>query len=204
VKIAPLSISGAWEILPVQHGDSRGLFLEWYQSDELAEAVGHPLRLAQANMSVSARGVVRGIHFADVPPGQAKYVTCARGAVFDVVVDIRVGSPTFGQWERVLLDEADRRAVYIAEGLGHAFCALSDEATLTYLCSETYAPGHEHGVHPLDADLAIAWPAASPVLSDRDSAAPSLSRARAEGLLPDHADCLRWTASLGSQAAAER
>jgi dTDP-4-dehydrorhamnose 3,5-epimerase len=204
VKIVPLAIAGAWEVLPVQHGDSRGMFLEWYRFDRLAEAVGYPLQLAQGNMSVSARGVVRGIHFADVPPGQAKYVTCVRGAVFDVVVDLRTGSPTFGRWERVLLNDADRNALYIAEGLGHGFCALSDDATLTYLCSETYSPGREHGVHPLDPDLAIAWPAASPVLSDRDAAAPGLSQARAEGLLPDNKQCLRWTESLRSRAAAER
>jgi dTDP-4-dehydrorhamnose 3,5-epimerase len=204
VKISPLSIAGAWEVVPAQHGDSRGLFLEWYRFDRLTEAVGYPMRLAQANMSVSARDVVRGIHFADVPPGQAKYVTCSRGAVFDVVVDLRVGSPTFGRWEGVLLDEADRRAVYIAEGLGHGFCALSDDATLTYLCSETYAPGREHGVQPLDPDLAITWPAGSPLLSDRDAAAPSLAQARADGLLPDYQQCLQWTASLRSQTSTGR
>ena len=204
MKIVPLSIDGAWEILPAQHGDSRGLFLEWYRLDLLTEAVGHPLRLAQANMSVSATSVVRGIHFADVPPGQAKYVTCVRGAVFDVVVDLRVGSPTFGRWERVLLDEQDRRAVYLAEGLGHGFCALSDSATLTYLCSETYAPSREHSVHPLDPDLAITWPSGAPTLSDRDAAAPSLARARADGLLPDYQQCVQWTESLGSQGATKR
>jgi dTDP-4-dehydrorhamnose 3,5-epimerase len=204
MKIVPLSIAGAWEVRPAQHGDARGLFLEWYRFDRLAEAAGHPMRLAQANMSVSGRSVIRGIHFADVPPGQAKYVTCVRGAVFDVIVDLRVGSPTFGRWESVPLDEADRRAVYIAEGLGHGFCALSDDATLTYLCSETYAPGREHGVHPLDPDLAIAWPTDSPSLSDRDAAAPSLAQARADGLLPDYQQCVQWTESLRSQTAAER
>jgi dTDP-4-dehydrorhamnose 3,5-epimerase len=204
MKIVPLSIAGAWEVVPAQHADPRGLFLEWYRFDRLAEAVGHPLRLAQGNMSVSARGVVRGIHFADVPPGQAKYVTCVRGAVFDVVVDLRVGSPSFGRWEHVLLDEVDRRAVYIAEGLGHGFCALSEDATLTYLCSETYAAGREHGVHPLDPDLAISWPADSAILSDRDAAAPSLTKARADGLLPDYQQSLQWTESLRSQAPAER
>jgi dTDP-4-dehydrorhamnose 3,5-epimerase len=203
MKIVPLSIEGAWEILPVQHGDSRGLFLEWYRYDRLTETVGHPLQLAQANMSVSARDVVRGIHFADVPPGQAKYVTCVRGAVFDVVVDLRLGSPTFGQWERVLLTESDRKALYISEGLGHGFCALSDDATLTYLCSRTYAPGREHGVNPLDPALAIAWPAASPALSDRDADAPSLSQAEAEGLLPDYRQCVRWTESLRSASPGE-
>lgn len=202
MKVLPLAIEGAFEIVPAQHGDSRGLFLEWYRFDRLAEAVGHRLRLAQANLSVSARGVVRGIHFADVPPGQAKYVTCVSGAVLDVVVDLRAGSPTFGRCEGVRLDEADRRAVYVAEGLGHGFCALSDDATLTYLCSETYAPGREHSVHPLDTDLGIAWPTGSPTVSDRDAAAPTLAEAAASGLLPDYAACLAWTGSLDEGAPA--
>ena len=141
VKIRPLSIAGAWEITPQQHGDPRGVFLEWYRHDRLAEVVGHRLDLAQANLSVSARGVVRGIHYADVPPGQAKYVTCASGAVLDVVVDLRVGSPTFGRWEAVRLDDVDRRAVYLAEGLGHGFCALTEGATVVYLCSDHLQPG---------------------------------------------------------------
>jgi dTDP-4-dehydrorhamnose 3,5-epimerase len=196
MKISPLSIEGAWEITPVQHGDPRGLFMEWYRFDHLAEAVGHPLRLAQANMSVSAAGVVRGIHFADVPPGQAKYVTCVRGAVLDIVVDLRVGSPTFGRWEGVRLDDADRRAVYLSEGLGHGFCALTDDATLSYLCSETYNPTGEHGIHPLDPDLGIEWPAELPQLSAKDEAAPTLAEALASGLLPVYEDCRRFTESL--------
>src|SRR5439155_26169000 len=157
VKIRPLTIEGAWEITPVQHGDPRGLFLEWYRFEVLEEAVGHPLDLKQANISVSARGVVRGVHFADVPPGQAKYLTCPRGAILDVIVDLRVGSPTFGQWDAVRLDEASRKAVYIADGLGHGFWALTDGATLSYLCSETYNQMGEHTVHPLDPEVAIVW-----------------------------------------------
>ena len=101
---------------------------------------------------------MRGIHFADVPPGQAKYVTCVRGAVLDVVVDVRVGSPTFGRWDAVRLDDRERRALYIAEGLGHAFCALEADSTVVYLCNDVYRPGSEHGVHPLDPALGIAWP----------------------------------------------
>jgi dTDP-4-dehydrorhamnose 3,5-epimerase len=196
VKIRQLGIEGAFEITPVQHGDPRGTFLEWYRFDHLAEAVGHPLRLAQANISTSSRGVVRGVHFADVPPGQAKYVTCTRGGVVDVIVDLRVGSPTFGRWEAVPLDDVDRRAVYIAEGLGHGFCALTDDATLTYLCSETYNPTGEHTVHPLDADLGIDWPADGPLLSARDEAAPSLAEALERGLLPDYTACRTYTNSL--------
>lgn len=198
MKLRPLSIEGAWEITPRQHGDPRGVFLEWYRFDRLAEEVGHPLRLAQANMSVSARGVVRGIHFAATPPGQAKYVTCVRGAVLDVVVDLRAGSPTYGRWEGVRLDDADRRAVYLSEGLGHGFCALTDDATLCYLCSETYNPAAEHCVHPLDPELAVDWPVDTPQLSARDQDAPSLADARSRGLLPDYAACRTFTASLGS------
>jgi dTDP-4-dehydrorhamnose 3,5-epimerase len=196
MKIRELGIEGAWEITPQLHGDPRGLFTEWYRFDHLAAEVGHPLRLAQANLSVSAAGVVRGIHFADVPPGQAKYVTCVRGAVLDVIVDLRVGSPTFGQWEGVRLDDTDRRAVYLSEGLGHGFCALTDDATLTYLCSETYSPTGEHGVHPLDPDLAIEWPASAPQLSAKDESAPSLAEAIATGLLPNYEQTKAFTAGL--------
>jgi dTDP-4-dehydrorhamnose 3,5-epimerase len=199
MKIRPLGIEGVYEVTPAQHGDARGVFLEWYRFDHLAAELGHPLRLAQANISVSAAGVVRGVHFADVPPGQAKYLTCARGAVLDVIVDLRVGSPTFGRWESIRLDDVDRRAVYVSEGLGHGFCALTGDATLTYLCSETYAPASEHTVHPLDPDLAIGWPAAAPSLSARDAEAPSLAEARERGMLPDYEICREYARSLRTQ-----
>ena len=199
MKIRPLSIAGAWEITPTQHGDPRGLFLEWFREDLLAAEVGHSMRLAQANLSVSARGVVRGIHYADVPPGQAKYVTCVRGAALDVVVDLRAGSPTFGQWEGVRLDDVDRRAVYLGEGLGHGFCALTDDTTLSYFCSETYNPERERAIHPLDPDLAIRWPVDEPRLSVRDAAAQSLAQARDEGVLPDFDSVQQYVESLRGQ-----
>ncbi len=197
MKLRPLTIEGAYEVTPVQHTDTRGTFLEWYRLDLLSATVGHRFALAQANLSVSARDVVRGIHFADVPPGQAKYVMCVTGAVLDVVVDVRVGSPTYGQWEAVRLDDADRRAVYVAEGLGHGFCALSPQAVVTYLCSTGYAPEREHIVHPLDPALGISWPAAVPLLSPRDAAASSLADARAAGLLPDYGTCRAYSESAG-------
>ncbi|MFG2903620.1 dTDP-4-dehydrorhamnose 3,5-epimerase [Kitasatospora sp. NPDC048286] len=199
MKFRELSIEGAFEITPQVHGDARGHFTEWYRFDRLAEVVGHPLNLAQANLSLSAKDVVRGIHFADVPPGQAKYVACTRGAVLDVIVDLRVGSPNFGKWEFVRLDDTERKAVYIPEGLGHGFCALTDDATLTYLCSATYNPTGEHGVHPLDPDLGIEWPTDAPQLSARDAVAPSLSEALATGLLPDYQACKAYTDSLKQQ-----
>jgi dTDP-4-dehydrorhamnose 3,5-epimerase len=193
-----LDIDGAWVFTPRVLSDSRGSFLEWFRDAEFQADLGHRLDVAQANCSVSRRGVVRGIHFADVPPGQAKYVTCVRGAVLDVVVDLRVGSPGYGRWVAVPLDDETRRAVFVAEGLGHAFMALSDEATVLYLCSTPYAPGREHGVHPLDPDIGIAWPAdVEVILSGKDAAAPSLAEARSAGLLPDYGDCLAYAARLG-------
>ena len=200
-----LSVPGAWEITPVQHGDPRGVFLELFQGVPFLEAIGHRFDLRQANMSVSAAGVLRGVHFADVPPGQAKYVTCPKGAVLDVVVDVRVGSPTFGRWDSVLLDDVDRRAIYLSEGLGHAFCSLEDDSTVVYLCSTPYAPGREHGVHPLDPELGIVWPTADrsgrplvPQLSAKDGVAPSLAQAAADGTLPRLAEVLGYVASLST------
>ncbi len=199
-----LSVPGSWEIRPKQFGDPRGVFLEWFKDAPFQTAAGHRLDLAQANLSVSAAGVLRGIHFADVPPGQAKYVTCARGAVLDVVVDLRVGSPTFGQWDSVLLDDVDRRAIYLPEGVGHAFMSLENASTVLYLCSTSYAPGREHGIHPLDPELAIAWPTTArdgsplePQLSEKDAVAPSLREARDRGLLPDAATVAAYVAGLG-------
>lgn len=115
MKVRELAVSGAWEFTPTLHGDDRGVFLEAFKADLLAETIGHRFDLAQVNTSVSAAGVLRGIHFADVPPGQAKYVTCSVGSILDVIVDIRVGSPTFGKWDSVLLDDIDRKAVYLSE-----------------------------------------------------------------------------------------
>jgi len=196
VQIRSLTIADVLEITPDQRSDSRGVFLESYRADRLAEAIGHQFTLAQVNLSVSARGVVRGIHFASVPPGQAKYVTCVSGQVLDVIVDLRVGSPTFGRWDSVLLDDTARRAVYLPEGIGHGFCARTELATVTYLCSEPYAPQREHAVNPFDTELGIQWGAEDVTTSARDAAAPSLAEARAAALLPDYAECLSYTESL--------
>jgi dTDP-4-dehydrorhamnose 3,5-epimerase len=193
-----LAVPGSYEITPQQHRDNRGVFLEWYRFDALQEAVGHPLNLRQANLSVSARGSVRGIHFADLPGGQAKYVTAVHGAVLDFVVDIRVGSPTFGRWDSVRLDDVDRKAVYVAEGLGHAFVALTEGAAVSYLVSGVYSPEHEHGLNPLDQDIALVFPteAGEPLLSEKDAAAPGLNEAAASGLLPTWDAAQAWYDSL--------
>ncbi|MFE3289616.1 dTDP-4-dehydrorhamnose 3,5-epimerase family protein [Rhodococcus sp. NPDC059234] len=193
MEFRELSVPGAWEITPRQFGDDRGVFLEWFKGSAFEETVGRPLDLRQANCSVSAAGVLRGVHFTDCPPGQAKYVTCVKGAFLDVIVDLRVGSPTFGQWDSVLIDDVDRRAVYLSEGLGHAILSLEDGSTVMYLCSIEYTPALDRDLHPLDPDLAIAWPTVgrdgSPLhyqLSEKDSAAPSLAQLVSEGVLPRH------------------
>jgi dTDP-4-dehydrorhamnose 3,5-epimerase len=181
----PLGIDGAWVLTPQIHRDDRGSFLEWFRGDEFADDIGHRLDVAQANLSVSRRGVIRGIHFADMPPGQAKYVTCVTGAVLDVAVDLRVGSPTFGRWEGVRLGSETRCAVYLTEGLGHAFVALTDEATVLYLCTTPYAPASEHSVNPLDPAIGITWPGGFEfILSKKDAAAPGLEEAQKLDLLP--------------------
>lgn len=178
-----LTVAGAWEITPKLHGDARGVFFEWFTQTGFTEMTGHEFDLQQANCSVSSAGVLRGVHFAQLPPSQAKYVTCVRGVVLDVVVDIRVGSPTYRQWDSVLLDEHSRRSVYLSEGLGHAFLSLEDNSTVMYLCSAPYDPQREHTI--LATGLGIDWPIeGEPVLSERDAAAPTLEQVRAAGLLP--------------------
>jgi dTDP-4-dehydrorhamnose 3,5-epimerase len=199
----PLGVEGAWVYTPRVRADDRGSFFEAFRGAEFAAGLGYRLGIAQVNCSVSRRGVIRGIHYADVPPGQAKYVSCVRGAIVDVMVDLRAGSPGFGKWEAVRLDDQSRRSVFLAEGLGHGFMAVSEQATVLYLCSTPYAPGREHGVHPLDPALGIGWPleevAAEPVLSVKDAAAPSLDEALRAGLLPRYDDCLASLEELRSR-----
>ena len=193
----PISIGGAWTFTPAVHRDDRGYFLEWFRAGELSESLGYWPETAQANCSVSRRGVIRGIHFASVPPGRQSTSRAFSGAVLDVVVDIRAGSPSYGRWEAVRLDDESRRALFVSEGLGHAFTALSDQATVIYLCSTPYAAGREHSVHPLDPAIGIEWPAGTePVLSPKDAAAPTLAEARRAGLLPDYAECEAYLDSL--------
>jgi dTDP-4-dehydrorhamnose 3,5-epimerase len=201
MDIKGTDIEGSYEIIPRQFPDDRGVFLESFRGDRLAEVVGHRLDVIQTNVSVSSRGTVRGVHFADVPPGQAKYITALSGSFIDFVIDIRVGSPTFGQWTSALLDTVDRRALYLAEGLGHAICALEDNSTVLYLCSTSYNPEREHGINPLDPELGLVLPEGiTPVLSAKDAAAPSFSEANALGLLPSYDECRSFYAELASAA----
>lgn len=186
MEFIPLGISGAFHVRNVVYGDDRGEFTEWFRVDKLENATGYRFGVRQANLSRSKRGVVRGIHFADVPPGQAKLVTCLKGSIRDVVVDIRVGSPTFGTWECVDLDDTSRDAVFLPVGVGHAFVAKEDDTLVAYLVSDVYTPHAEHGIHPLDSDLAIDFrlPHDELLLSPKDQEAPTFAEAQATGLLP--------------------
>ena len=197
MKIRELAVPDSYVVDLVPHGDSRGRFTEWYRAEVLAEAVGYSLPLAQANHSVSARGALRGVHFALVPPGQAKYIYCPAGRVLDVVVDIRVGSPTFGVHDSVLLDSENPRAVYLSEGLGHAFVSLTDASSVTYLVSTGYSPGREFGIDPMDPELGLPWPVDLEFeFSAKDRAAPTLAQAREQGLLPTMEECAARYAEL--------
>jgi dTDP-4-dehydrorhamnose 3,5-epimerase len=193
-----LGIEGAFVSVPRIFPDHRGSFHTWFRAADLLDDLGYHFELAQANCSVSHQGVLRGVHFSEVPPGQAKYVTCASGAILDVVVDLRVGSPTYLRWAAVPLNDEARQAVFISEGLGHAFVALSPQATVMYFCSTPYAPAIEHGVDPFDPEIGIAWPQDLKfILSDKDASAPSAEAARQAGLLPGYAECLAYAGSQG-------
>ena len=199
MKVRELSVPDAYEVSTDVFPDDRGLFLNPFRADVLAEAVGHPLFVAQTNHSASRAGVVRGVHFALLPPGQAKYVYCPRGAALDVVVDIRTGSPTYGRHDAVRLDDRDFRAIYLAEGLGHAVIALEDDTVVSYLCSTGYDPAREKGISPVDPALDLPVPAGvTPLLSPKDTAAPTLAEAAEQGLLPTYEECQAFYANLRS------
>jgi dTDP-4-dehydrorhamnose 3,5-epimerase len=158
-------------IEPVVHGDDRGFFLETLRATALAELGIHD-DWVQANHSRSGKGVLRGMHF---QPGMAKLVRCARGAILDVVVDIRAGSPAFGRWEGVELDDRDHRQLYVPDGFAHGFCVLSDEADVLYNCSTYYDPSRESGFRFDDPDVGIEWPDGMELrTSARDRDAPLL------------------------------
>ncbi|MCL7376755.1 dTDP-4-dehydrorhamnose 3,5-epimerase family protein [Streptomyces sp. 35G-GA-8] len=195
MEIRELAVEGAVEFTPRVFPDERGLFVSPFQEAAFEKAVGHRLfRAAQTNHSRSRRGVVRGVHFTVTPPGTAKYVYCAQGAALDIVIDIRVGSPTYGQWDAVLLDPVDFRAMYFPVGVGHAFVALADDTVMSYMLTSGYVAENELALSALDPALGLPIPAdIDPVMSERDMAAPTLAEARAAGLLPDYATCQELT-----------
>lgn len=192
MKAEELAVEGALVFTPEVFPDQRGLFVSPFQQQAFTRAHGAPLfRVAQTNHSMSRRGVVRGVHYTVTPPGTAKYVYCASGEAIDIVVDIRVGSPTFGKWDAVRVDPREFRAVYFPVGVGHAFIALADDTVMSYMLAEPYVAEYEKGIDVLDPQLGLPVPEdIEPILSERDSVAPGLAEAEAAGLLPRYEECL--------------
>ncbi|WP_370942173.1 dTDP-4-dehydrorhamnose 3,5-epimerase family protein [Amycolatopsis sp. cg5] len=191
MKITEMTIPDAFRIVPDQIPDLRGNFYESWRQSELTAAMGRPFTVEQVNYSVSQRGTLRGIHGTTMPPGQAKVITCVRGQVLDVVVDLRIGSPTFGMYETTIQDEESGITVCIAEGLGHAFLALTDDVCMNYVCAAEYVHGTMLDIQALDPKIGIPWNLTEdPIMSEKDRAAPTLDEAVALGLLPTYEQCL--------------
>jgi dTDP-4-dehydrorhamnose 3,5-epimerase len=166
-------LDGVVLLEPEVHGDARGFMVETYRTDTWAE-LGIGAEFVQHNHSRSAKGTLRGLHF-QTAPGQAKLVRCPRGKIFDVAVDLRRGSRTFGQWEGHVLDDEAHRQLFVPVGFGHGFAVLSEEADVAYLLSSLYDPATESGIAWDDPEVGVEWPLADPLLSERDKAAPKLA-----------------------------
>jgi dTDP-4-dehydrorhamnose 3,5-epimerase len=173
VKVTETSLPGVLLVEPKVFGDARGYFFESYHAKRYAEA-GIPTQFVQDNLSRSVKGTLRGLHFQDPHP-QGKLVYCLRGAVFDVAVDIRKGSGTFGKWFGADLSEENHRQMWVPPGFAHGFCVLSDEAHFFYKCTDLYHPEYDRGIAWNDPDIAIEWPIEAPILSEKDRRLPRLS-----------------------------
>ncbi len=176
MQVDELKVPGAWSFTPRQFPDPRGVFLEWFKADALEQVLGHRLQVAQANHSVSARGTLRGVHFADVPPSQAKYVYCTRGAVLDVVVDLRCSSESYGRHLAVGLDAEEGHHLYIPPGFAHGFCTLEPGTVVACKVSAPFIPQLDRRLAWDDPDLALPWlfGPVQAVPSDKDRRAPKL------------------------------
>ena len=186
MNLTPLSIQDAWVAESPVWSDERGFFREWFKTEEISQVAGRDFSVAQANISSSARGVLRGIHYSLAEVGQAKWVTCVSGLIRDVIVDIRPESPTYGKYEVVELAGASGKAVLIGEGLGHGFVSLANDSTVAYLVTSPFSPTEEFEINPLDPELGIEWglPVGELRLSPKDAAAPLLAERLGQGKLP--------------------
>jgi dTDP-4-dehydrorhamnose 3,5-epimerase len=172
----PTRLEGPILLQPTVHRDERGFFIESYRREAMAD-LGVPEEFVQDNHSRSSKGIVRGMHF---QPGMAKLVRCARGEIVDVLVDIRKGSPNFGEWEAFTLDDENLRHLYCPDGFAHGFCVTSDVADVAYKCSAYYDPKAESGIAYNDPDIGIEWPEIELIPSDRDASAPLLKDVESE------------------------
>ena len=196
MKAQPLKIPGSWKIEFQKFDDNRGFFYESFKEEDFKKLIGRNLNIKQTNTSSSSKGSVRGIHYALVPPSQAKLVQCQRGSIKDYVIDIRVGSPTFGQFEEIELNENSASAVFIEEGLAHAFVSMENQTVVTYFVTEKYNPEREKGINPFDKTLNVIWPDLELILSEKDKQAISLEEAKNQGLLPSFDECKKFIKSL--------
>ena len=181
MKGSETSLEGVLIIEPDVFGDNRGFFMETYHQERYAKLGIEPV-FVQDNLSWSARGTLRGLHY-QLPHAQAKLVQAIKGEVFDVVVDIRLGSSTFGRWSGFHLSDENKRQLYVPEGFAHGFCVLSETALFLYKCSDFYAPDCERGINWCDPAINIKWPINNPKLSDKDAILPKL-QAISEDHLP--------------------
>lgn len=186
MKIEHLSIEGAFVIESPVHSDDRGFFREWFKGELIEKVLGRNFEIAQANISSSSKGTLRGIHYSLAARGQAKWVTCVSGLIKDVIVDIRPNSKTYGKWIEVELSGTSGDAVLIGEGLGHGFVSLADVSTVAYLVSSPFSPTEEFEINPLDPAIAINWglPLSELKISEKDKNAPTLEERKKEGKLP--------------------
>ena len=196
MKTTALKISGSWIIEFQKFDDNRGHFYESIKEEDFQKPIGRQLSIKQTNTSSSSKGSVRGIHYALVPPSQAKLVQCQRGSIKDYVIDIRVGSPTFGEFEAIELNENAPTAIFIEEGLAHAFVALENNTIVTYYVSEKFNPEREKGINPFDKTLNVKWPDLELILSEKDKSAISLDEAKSQGILPLFDECKAFIKSL--------
>ena len=186
MKLRSLGIEGAWLVESPVRSDDRGFFREWFKAEDITKVVDRDFGVEQANISVSSAGTLRGIHYSIAPRGQAKWITCVSGSIKDVTVDIRPDSPTFGQWIEVELAGNSGKAVFISEGLGHAFLAQEDNTAVAYLVTTPFSPTDEFEINPLDRKIGINWglDLSSLKISEKDKSAPTLAERLAEGKLP--------------------
>jgi len=186
MALKPLGIEGVWLAESPVWSDDRGFFREWFKSTDVKNVTGRDFGIEQANISVSSKGTLRGIHYSIAPRGQAKWITCVSGSIKDVIVDIRPASRSFGHWIEVELSGDSGKAVLISEGLGHGFLALEDNTAVAYLVSTPFSPTDEFEINPLDEKIGINWGMDQRALkiSEKDMNAPSLAERLAEGKLP--------------------
>ncbi|MFI9630384.1 dTDP-4-dehydrorhamnose 3,5-epimerase family protein [Streptomyces sp. NPDC052042] len=191
--ITETAVLDAYRVEPEPIPDHRGRFYEALRHEALLAATGQPLEVRQVHFTVSGRNVLRGIHGTTLPPGQGKIVTCVRGAALTVVVDLRVGSPTFGAHDVVQQDAQSGTALCLADGLGLAYLTLADDTCMNYLCTREYVPGTIIDIDALDPELGLPWALSEPpIRSARDAAAPTLGAAADRGILPSYTECLRF------------